>query len=143
MSVEGITKITADDIAAATAEHKVIKLLAVVENGEAGVSARVYPALIDENHPLASVHGSFNAVFVKAEAADDLMFYGRGAGGAPTASAVVGDVGPKPATLLLAAPARPSRCTRVAEGSDYRLQGCIRRALPDSRQAGRAGRHRR
>ena len=92
VSVEGITKITADDIAAATAEHKVIKLLAVVENGEAGVSARVYPALIDENHPLASVHGSFNAVFVKAEAADDLMFYGRGAGGAPTASAVVGDV---------------------------------------------------
>ena len=92
VTVEGITKVTADDIAAATAEHKVVKLLAVVENGEAGVSARVYPALIDENHPLASVHGSFNAVFVKAEAADDLMFYGRGAGGAPTASAVVGDV---------------------------------------------------
>ena len=92
VSVEGITKITADDIAAATAEGKVIKLLAVVENGEAGVSARVYPALIDESHPLASVHGSFNAVFVKADAADDLMFYGRGAGGAPTASAVVGDV---------------------------------------------------
>ncbi|MHA7686349.1 homoserine dehydrogenase, partial [Corynebacterium evansiae] len=61
VSVEGITKITADDIAAATAEHKVIKLLAVVENSEAGVSARVYPALIDESHPLASVHGSFNA----------------------------------------------------------------------------------
>ena len=92
VSVEGITKITADDIAAATAEHKVIKLLAVVENGDEGVSARVYPALISETHPLASVHGSFNAVFVKAEAADDLMFYGRGAGGAPTASAVVGDV---------------------------------------------------
>ncbi|WP_419497894.1 homoserine dehydrogenase [Bifidobacterium pullorum] len=92
VTVEGITKVTADDIAAATAEHKVVKLLAVVENGKAGVSARVYPALIDENHPLASVHGSFNAVFVKAEAADDLMFYGRGAGGAPTASAVVGDV---------------------------------------------------
>ena len=89
VSVEGITKITADDIAAATAENKVIKLLAVVENGEAGVSARVYPALISNEHPLASVHGSFNAVFVKAEAADDLMFYGRGAGGAPTASAVV------------------------------------------------------
>lgn len=92
VTVEGITAITADDIAAATAEHKVVKLLAVVENGEEGVSARVYPALIDENHPLASVHGSFNAVFVHAEAADDLMFYGRGAGGAPTASAVVGDV---------------------------------------------------
>ena len=73
VSVEGITRITADDIAAATAENKVIKLLAVVENGEAGVSARVYPALISNTHPLASVHGSFNAVFVKAEAADDLM----------------------------------------------------------------------
>ncbi|WP_314686167.1 homoserine dehydrogenase [uncultured Bifidobacterium sp.] len=92
VTVEGITAITADDIAAATAEHKVVKLLAVVENGEDGVSARVYPALIGEDHPLASVHGSFNAVFVHAEAADDLMFYGRGAGGAPTASAVVGDV---------------------------------------------------
>ena len=79
VSVEGITKITADDIAAATAENKVIKLLAVVENTDAGVSARVYPALISNTHPLASVHGSFNAVFVKAEAADDLMFYGRGA----------------------------------------------------------------
>lgn len=90
--VEGITHITAGDIAAATAEHKVIKLLAVVEQTEAGISARVYPALLEEQHPLATVHGSFNAVFVKAEAADDLMFYGRGAGGAPTASAVVGDV---------------------------------------------------
>lgn len=90
--VEGITAITADDIAAASAEHKVVKLLAVVEEREGRVSARVYPALIDEAHPLASVRGSFNAVFVKAEAADELMFYGRGAGGAPTASAVVGDI---------------------------------------------------
>ena len=92
VSVEGITSITADDIAAATAEHKVIKLLAVCERSEAGISARVYPALIPDTHPLASVRGSFNAVFVKAQAADDLMFYGRGAGGDPTASAVVGDV---------------------------------------------------
>ena len=92
VSVEGITKITADDIAAATAENKVIKLLAVVENTDAGVSARVYPALISNTHPLASVHGSFNAVFVKAEAADDLMFYGRGAGKLPTASAVAADI---------------------------------------------------
>lgn len=92
VSMEGITKITADDIAAATAEGKVVKLLAVAENDENGVSARVYPALIDAEHPLASVHGSFNAAFVHAEAADDLMFYGRGAGGAATASAVVGDI---------------------------------------------------
>ena len=92
VGVEGITAITADDIAAASAEDKVVKLLAVVENNDAGISARVYPALLPNNHPLASVHGSFNAVFVKAQAADDLMFYGRGAGGAPTASAVVGDI---------------------------------------------------
>ena len=93
VSVEGITAITAADIAAASAEKRVIKLLAAVErHDENGVSVSVYPALVGAEHPLASVHGSFNAVFVKAQAADDLMFYGRGAGGAPTASAVVGDV---------------------------------------------------
>lgn len=92
VTVEGITHIDAADIAAAKAEHKVIKLLAVVNRGEAGVSARVYPALINDEHPLASVRGSFNAIFLHAKYADDLMFYGRGAGGAPTASAVVGDV---------------------------------------------------
>ena len=90
--VEGITAITAADIAAASAEHKVIKLLAVAEHDDDGLSVRVYPALLPQSHPLAAVHGSFNAVFVKAKAAGDLMFYGRGAGGAPTASAVVGDV---------------------------------------------------
>lgn len=92
VTVEGITHITADDIAAATAENRVIKLLAVVANEPAGVSARVYPALISNTHPLASVRGSFNAIFAHAKYADDLMFYGRGAGGAPTASAVVGDI---------------------------------------------------
>ena len=93
VSVEGISAITAEDIAAAGAENRVIKLLAAVErHGGGGVSVSVYPALVSAEHPLASVHGSFNAVFVKAKAADDLMFYGRGAGGAPTASAVVGDV---------------------------------------------------
>lgn len=92
VTVEGITHIDAADIAAASAEGRVIKLLAVVDKGDAGVSARVYPALIPADHPLASVHGSFNAIFAKARYADDLMFYGRGAGGAPTASAVVGDI---------------------------------------------------
>ncbi len=90
VTVEGITRITADDIAAATAEGRVIKLLAVVDKTDDGVSARVYPALIKQEHPLASVRGSFNAVFLRAEYADDLMFYGRGAGGAPTASAEIG-----------------------------------------------------
>ncbi|MGO1239901.1 MAG: ACT domain-containing protein, partial [Cellulosimicrobium funkei] len=60
--------------------------------GEAGVSVRVHPALVPTSHPLANVRGSFNAVFVEAESAGELMFYGRGAGGAPTASAVLGDV---------------------------------------------------
>ena len=108
VSVEGISAISAEDIAAASAENRVIKLLAAVErhgdggdgcdgcdsesSADEGVSVSVYPALVGAEHPLASVHGSFNAVFVKAQAADDLMFYGRGAGGAPTASAVVGDV---------------------------------------------------
>ena len=92
VSVEGISAIAAEDIAAASAEKRVIKLLAAVEKHGDGVSVSVYPALVGAEHPLASVHGSFNAVFVKAKAADDLMFYGRGAGGAPTASAVVGDV---------------------------------------------------
>ena len=93
VSVEGISAITAADIASASAENRVIKLLAAVASDTRGaVSASVYPALVSKEHPLASVHGSFNAVFVKAQAADDLMFYGRGAGGAPTASAVVGDI---------------------------------------------------
>lgn len=93
VSVEGISAITATDIAAAGTENRVIKLLAAVASDTRGaVSASVYPALVSKEHPLASVHGSFNAVFVKAQAADDLMFYGRGAGGAPTASAVVGDI---------------------------------------------------
>lgn len=71
VTVEGITRITADDIAAATAEGRVIKLLAVVDKTDDGVSARVYPALIKQEHPLASVRGSFNAVFLRAEYADD------------------------------------------------------------------------
>lgn len=92
VNTEGISKIDAGDIAAATAMHRVIKLLAVVSRTEKGITAGVYPAMIPLNHPLAAVHGSFNAVFVEAKYAEDLMFYGPGAGGAPTASAVVGDV---------------------------------------------------
>lgn len=94
---EGITSITADMIADAREQGYVIKLLAICERVDespegAGVSARVYPALIPRTHALASVHGAFNAVFVEAEAAGELMFYGQGAGGQPTASAVLGDV---------------------------------------------------
>lgn len=93
---EGITKVTAKDIAAAKEAGFVIKLLAIAEQieGESGtgVSVRVHPTLLPRTHPLAAVHGAFNAVFVDAESAGELMFYGRGAGGTPTASAVLGDV---------------------------------------------------
>ncbi|WP_424935393.1 MULTISPECIES: homoserine dehydrogenase [Bacteria] len=93
---EGIEAMTADMIADARRAGYVIKLLAVCERlgGAEGdeISVRVYPALIDRDHPLASVHGGNNAVFVEAEAAGPLMFYGAGAGGVQTASAVLGDV---------------------------------------------------
>ena len=94
---EGITKVSAEDFASAKALGCNIKLLAICERlvsgkGKQRVSARVYPALVPLDHPLASVNGAFNAVVVEAEAAGRLMFYGQGAGGAPTASAVMGDV---------------------------------------------------
>lgn len=89
---EGISAITPEDVAAATESGHVIKLLAIAESTDAGVTVRVHPALVPLTHPLAGVRGAFNAVFVEAEAAGELMFYGQGAGGAPTASAVMGDV---------------------------------------------------
>ena len=94
---EGITKITPADFASARALGCTIKLLSICERlttdeGHERVSARVYPALVPLNHPLAAVNGAFNAVVVEAEAAGRLMFYGQGAGGAPTASAVMGDL---------------------------------------------------
>lgn len=89
---EGITGVTAADVAAAREAGQVIKLLAIVESTGTGVQMRVHPALISREHPLAAVHGAFNAVFVQARDAGELMFYGQGAGGAPTASAVMGDV---------------------------------------------------
>ena len=89
---EGITAVTAADIVAARTLGRTIKLLAICERVDNTVTARVHPAMIPRSHPLASVNGAFNAVFVEAEAAGQLMFYGQGAGGAPTASAVLGDL---------------------------------------------------
>ncbi|WP_431956032.1 homoserine dehydrogenase [Nocardia lijiangensis] len=102
---EGISKITAEDLETASAVNCTVKLLAICERVDAGpgepsvaeggkerVSVRVYPALIPRKHPLAAVSGAFNAVVVEAENAGRLMFYGQGAGGAPTASAVLGDL---------------------------------------------------
>jgi len=90
---EGISKITATDVKVAKAMDMVIKLLAIAEltpDGE--ISVRVHPALLSRTHPLASVRESFNAVFVEAKSAGQLMFYGKGAGGEPTASAILGDL---------------------------------------------------
>ena len=89
---EGITAITADDIAAAADLGYVVKLLAVAEARDDAVGVRVHPAMVPVDHPLASVRGSFNAVFIEGSNVGQLMFYGRGAGGGPTASAVLGDL---------------------------------------------------
>jgi homoserine dehydrogenase len=89
---EGISDVTAGDVASAQAMGCVVKLLAIAEREGNGVSVRVHPAMIPRTHPLASVREAYNAVFVEAAAAGQLMFYGRGAGGAPTASAVLGDL---------------------------------------------------
>jgi homoserine dehydrogenase len=98
---EGITDVTAADIASAARMGSVVKLLAIAElvstddaggTRDSGVSVRVHPAMIPRSHPLASVREAYNAVFVESEAAGQLMFYGPGAGGAPTASAVLGDL---------------------------------------------------
>ena len=90
---EGISKVSAEDIAAAESMGFVVKLLAVAERiSEDSIVVRVHPTMVPKSHPLASVRDAFNAVFVEAESAGELMFYGRGAGGAPTASAVLGDL---------------------------------------------------
>jgi homoserine dehydrogenase len=93
---EGIAEVSAADVASARDMGCVVKLLAICEHrdgpGGPAVAARVHPAMIPRSHPLASVHEAFNAVFVESDAAGQLMFYGPGAGGAPTASAVLGDL---------------------------------------------------
>ena len=89
---EGITKITAKDMRYAKEMVCSIKLLGIAKNTETGIEVKVHPTMIPENHPLAAVNDSFNAVFVHGDAVDDAMFYGRGAGALPTGSAVVGDI---------------------------------------------------
>jgi homoserine dehydrogenase len=91
--VEGISTITARDVEVARDINHVIKLLAIAEiTGGGEISIRVHPTLLPRHHPLAAVRNSFNAIFVEAESAGELMFYGPGAGGAPTSSAILGDL---------------------------------------------------
>ncbi|MBT2531787.1 homoserine dehydrogenase [Arthrobacter sp. ISL-48] len=117
---EGITSVSAADIAAAKDAGFVIKLLAIAEKlpaagaetgGTEGVSVRVHPTLLPREHPLAAVHGAFNAVFIEAENAGELMFYGRGAGGTPTASAVLGDLVSAARRIVLGGPGRTETTT--------------------------------
>ena len=109
---EGISKISSDDVAAAKSMNSVIKLLAIAElTVKDEISVRVHPVILPLSHPLASVRNAFNAIYVESEAAGQLMFYGRGAGGAPTASAILGD---------LVAVARHAAYSTVGYGeSDY------------------------
>ncbi|MEO6206263.1 MAG: homoserine dehydrogenase [Mycobacteriales bacterium] len=89
---EGITEVTAADVASAKEMGCVVKLLAIAEKDGGAVGVRVHPAMIPRSHPLGSVREAYNAVFVEGASAGQLMFYGRGAGGSPTASAVLGDL---------------------------------------------------
>ncbi len=90
--VEGITRVTAKDIAHSANLNYVVKLLGIARDSDDGIEVRVHPALLPKNHPLASVNDVYNAIFVSGDAVGDVMFYGRGAGEMPTASAVVADV---------------------------------------------------
>lgn len=113
---EGISSVSAADIAAAKDAGFVIKLLAIAEKlqdaeGQDGVSVRVHPTLLPREHPLAAVRGAFNAVFIEAENAGELMFYGQGAGGTPTASAVMGDLVSAARRLVLGGPGRTETTT--------------------------------
>jgi homoserine dehydrogenase len=89
---EGISRITVQDIADAARLGYVVKLLAIAELDDSDVTVRVHPAMVPAAHPLANVHDAFNAVFIEAEKAGSLMFYGRGAGGDPTSTSVIGDL---------------------------------------------------
>lgn len=102
--VQGITGITATDIAYASELKYVIKLLAIAKETAEGIEVRVHPAFIPNNHPLASVNGVFNAIFVKGDAVGEAMFYGQGAGELPTASAVAGDIMTAARSIVLGTP---------------------------------------
>jgi homoserine dehydrogenase len=124
---EGISGITADDIASARDLGYVVKLLAIAEDLDGEIAVRVHPAMVPEHHPLASVRDAFNAVFIEGDAVGELMLYGRGAGGMPTASAVLGDLvdaaknlveGRKGATIGTLAP-RPIRAIDQVESQFY------------------------
>jgi homoserine dehydrogenase len=118
---EGIGAVSAADVAYATQLGYSIKLLAIAELVDGGpeVSVRVHPAMVPRTHPLAAVRGAFNAVFVEGAVSGELMFYGRGAGGGPTATAMLGDLVDASRNLLAGAPApAPKRTTATVRAQD-------------------------
>ena len=148
---EGITAVTADDIASARDLGYVVKLLAIAEEFDGEIAVRVHPTMVPERHPLAAVRESFNAVFIEGDAVGELMFYGRGAGGTPTASAVLGDLvdaaknlveGRKGATIGTLA-ARPIRAIDDVESQFYLQHGGRRPARCAGRDRGEFGEPRR
>lgn len=112
---EGITRLTTEDIRYADALGYTVKLLAIAQQEDDGVEARVHPTLVPHDHPLASVHGVYNAVYVQGDAVGDLMLYGRGAGALPTASAVMADIIEACQDVRRGAPARAAMPPAVAE----------------------------
>jgi homoserine dehydrogenase len=132
---EGITAVTAADIGYARELGCVIKLLAIARKTEEGVEARVHPALLPERHPLATVRDVFNAIYVVGDALGESMFYGRGAGALPTASAVLGDVIQAARSLNSGRwerqDANIDRCLPIKPAHDYRSSYYIRLKVKD------------
>ena len=115
----GITEITAADIRYAADLGYTIKLLAIAEDTEAGVSARVHPVLLPSDHPLAAIRGATNAIFIEGPAIDELLFAGPGAGGDPTATAVLGDVIDAAREILAGAQVAPRIRFAPSELADF------------------------
>jgi homoserine dehydrogenase len=125
---EGITRVRLADVEFAERLGYVVKLLAIVERaGDDALSVRVHPAMVARAHPLAGVRGAFNAVFIEGEAAGELMLYGQGAGGLPTASAVVGDLIDAVRNLSAGttAPTPERQPARLLSELDLRTQYCL------------------
>ncbi len=138
---EGISQITADDIAAAKRLGYVVKLLAIAERYDDGsLAVRVHPTMLPSSHPLASVRDSYNAVFVEGDAVGSLMFYGRGAGGRPTASAVLGDVIDAASNLRKGTHASIGMFDRRADAPNRRDERGVLHPARSRRSSGRVAR---
>ena len=141
---EGISGVSPSDIESARELGYVVKLVALAEEVDDEIAVRVHPAMVPVNHPLAGVKDSFNAVFIEADAAGSLMFYGRGAGGMPTASAVLGDLIDAARNLAAGQPGRHHGGAVEEAGPPDRRGGvAVLRDVRGGRPARRAGRHRR